>query len=340
MCMCAKSKGNHTLNSRDRLLQLIEVMQKESDRDNPLSLNEIIDKMQVDVDLNKDTLSLDLKALQTSELLQIDSESRIGRETVYWYEGIGLELHELRLLLDAVVAARFIPHKETRKLVDQLKRFSGKRITDEMDSQIYIADEPGVAIQQIGYSIPTLHEAVQSSKIIQFQYGKYNTDKEFVLNRNGDYYEMKPYGLIWSQDFYYLIAQSVDQPIMKHFRVDRMREVTLTDCSFAKEPGFEMNKYLKKLFHMYSGEDIDIVVEFDNHLINVVIDRFGPTADVRPQENGRFQLFTKGIYSDGLVRWLLTWGSDAKVLHPPKLVERMKEETMKFYNIYHCPTHV
>lgn len=333
--MSAKSKERHTLNSRDRLLKLIEVMQKESDRDNPLSLNQIIDKMQVDVDLNKDTLSLDLKALHTSELLQIDSESRTGRETVYWYEGIGLELHELRLLLDAVVAARFIPHKETRKLVDQLKRFSGKRITDEMDSQIYVADEPGVAIQNVGYSIPTLHEAVQHSKIIQFQYGKYNTDKKFVLNHNGGFYEMKPYGLVWSQDFYYLIAQSVDQSVMKHFRVDRMREVTLTNRSFVKDPGFEMTGYLKTLFHMYSGEETSMEVEFDNHLINVVMDRFGPSADVRPQENGRFKLFTKAIYSDGLVRWLLTWGSDAKVLYPPKLVERMKEETMKFYNIYH-----
>ncbi|PLR95765.1 hypothetical protein CVD19_13605 [Bacillus sp. T33-2] len=35
---------------------------------------------------------------------------------------------------------------------------------------------------------------------------------------------------------------------------------------------------------------------------------------------------TQAIISDGLVRWLMTWGSDAKVLTPPSLVERIKEE--------------
>ena len=333
--MCANLKDSQKMSSRNRLLMLIEIVQKHSDPDHPITLKEIIDHFPMELEIKEATLRDDLKAFHTSELLQIESSYKNGAETVYWYNGIGLELHELRLLLDAVVSARFIPHKETRKLVDQLKRFSGKRITDEMDNQIYVADEPGVALQQIGYSIPTLHEAIQRSKLIQFQYGKYTTDKEFVLNRTGDFYEMKPYGLVWSQDFYYLIAQSVDQDIMKHFRVDRMRNATLTDHSFAKDPGFEMASYLKRLFHMYSGEETSIEVEFDNHLINVVIDRFGPSADVRPQSNGKFTLFTRAIYSDGLVRWLLTWGSDAKVLYPPKLVERMKEETKKFYQIYH-----
>lgn len=113
-----------------------------------------------------------------------------------------------------------------------------------------------------------------------------------------------------------------------------MRGITITEKTFIKDPSFDMNKYLKKLFHMYAGDDISMEVEFDNHLINVVIDRFGPQADITPMNNGRFKLITSAIYADGLVRWLLTWGSDAKVLHPPKLVDRMKEETEKLYRTY------
>ena len=45
---------------------------------------------------------------------------------------------------------------------------------------------------------------------------------------------------------------------------------------FYKRSYFDITDYLKKLFHMYAGEDIHMEVEFDNHLINVVIDRFGP----------------------------------------------------------------
>lgn len=146
---------------------------------------------------------------------------------------------------------------------------------------------------------------------------------------------MKPYGLVWSQDFYYLIVEPVGEKGKRHFRVDRMRNVFVSDNSFVKEANFDMNEYLKKLFHMYVGEEITMEVEFDNHLINVVIDRFGPGADIRPMNNGRFKFFTKAILADGLVRWLLTWGSDAKVIYPQKLVDRMKEETEKFYHTYH-----
>ena len=145
---------------------------------------------------------------------------------------------------------------------------------------------------------------------------------------------MLPYGLVWSQDFYYLIAKTVGDGKMKHFRVDRMRNIYVKKNKFVKEPSFDMNQYLRKLFHMYSGEEISIEVEFDNHLVNVVIDRFGPEADIRPMPNGRFKLFSKVIFSDGLVRWLLTWGSDAKVLHPPKLVQRIKEDIEKSYKNY------
>src|SRR5690606_15707915 len=191
-------------------------------------------------------------------------------------------------------------------------------------------EEKGLALKQIGDTVHLLHEAIHHSNVIQFQYGKYNTDKEFVLNRNGDFYRMKPYALVWSNDFYYLIAEPVDKVGKKHFRIDRMRNLFVQEVRFAKEP-FNVNQYLQKLFHMYAGEDISMEVEFDNHLINVVIDKFGTKADIRPQSNGRFKLFTNAVYSDGLVRWLLTWGSDAEVLSPPKLVTRMKEEAVKLY---------
>ena len=325
-----------TFNSRDRLLKLIEIMQKHSDEEHMLTLNAIIEKFPIDVEVKAATLKDDLDALAKSDLLRIQEyHEQNGVAKQYWYDGIGLKLHELRLLLDAIVAARFIPRKETLRLLDQLKRFSGNHLAEEMNNQLYVADEPGAAINDIGDSVHVLHEAIQHRNTITFQYGKFATDKKFHLNKNGELYNMNPYALVWSQDFYYLIAVPFEGGGKRHYRVDRMRNIHRTDERFTKDPDFDVTNYLKKLFHMYSGEDINMEVEFDNHLINVVIDRFGQGADIRPLDNGRFKLFAKAIYADGLVRWLLTWGSDAKVLYPPKLVERMKEETEKSYRTYH-----
>ena len=79
-----------------------------------------------------------------------------------------MKLHELRLLLDAIVAARFIPRKESLRLLDQLKRFSGNHIAEEMNNQLYVADEPGAAINDIGDSVHVLHEAIQHRNTISF----------------------------------------------------------------------------------------------------------------------------------------------------------------------------
>lgn len=322
--------------TRDRLLKLIEIMQKYSDEEHTLNLREIVEYFPGNKDVNHATIRADLNALSHSDLFRICTyQEREGLENRYWYDGIGLKLHELRLLIDAVVAARFISHQETVRLLDHLKRFSGDHVTNEMDNQIYVTDSPGVALKNIGETVHVLHNAIQHSRMIEFQYGKFTTQRKFVLNRDGEIYKVKPYGLVWSQDFYYLIVESIEHREMRHFRVDRMRNVFMTDNLFVKEFSFNMDDYLKKLFHMYSGEEISMEVEFDNHLINVIIDRFGPGADIRPMNNGRFKLFTKAIFADGLVRWLLTWGSDAKVLHPPKLVKRMKQEAEKFYRVYY-----
>lgn len=321
--------------SKKRLLQLIQIMQQHSDEAHPLTLNEIVDLFPLEVDVNPTTVKADLDELVKSTWFRIHRERRSGLESLYWYGGIGLQLPELRLLVDAVMAAKFIPPQESVHLVDTLKKFSGLHVADEMDKQIFVAEEMGIALKQIGDTVHLLHEAIHQSNVIQFQYGKYNTEKEFVLNRNGDFYQMKPYALVWSNDFYYLIAVPKDGDGKKHFRIDRMRNLSLQDIRFVREPSFDVNAYLQTLFHMYAGEDISMEVEFDNHLINVVIDKFGTKADIRPQSNGRFKLFTKAVYSDGLVRWLLTWGSDAEVLSPPKLVERMKEEAVKLYQQYY-----
>ena len=73
-----------------------------------------------------------------------------------------------------------------------------------------------------------------------------------------------------------------------------------------------------------------ISIEFDNHLINVVLDRFGLKARIKPIDGeGKFLLEIEGIVSMGF-RWLLTWGADAKVIRPESLIDLMKIEISKY----------
>ncbi len=326
------------LSSKQRLIRLIDLLEKNTDEDNELNLDEIIDKFheENEVHVGKKAIRDDLKELEESEIFNVtvNQESK-GLEKKYSYQERLFEIHELRLLIDAVSAARFITNTETDHLVEKIKNLTSKNLAKQLDNRIYLPENAKSNNSQIKYNVHKLHTAILNNQVIEFQYGKYDLNKTFQLSRDGAAYFLKPYALVWHNEFYYLIGEYLHKPEIRHYRIDRMVKVECLEETFTANPDFNPNKYTEKLFHMYSGEESLVEIEFNAPLINVVIDHFGRGVSIRPTENNTFRVSTQAINSDGLVKWLLTWGNEAKVLTPQALVDRMREESEKLYNTYH-----
>ncbi|WP_318509218.1 WYL domain-containing protein [Bacillus sp. T3] len=326
------------LSSKQRLLKLQNLMSKYTDQERQLTLDEILDKFyqEYKIHAGKKAIRDDLKELEDSLLFNVTvNQEKEGLEKKYSHQDRLFEIHELRMLVDAVSAAKFISNAETESLVNKINQLTSENQAQQLTNRIYLPENAKNENQQIKYSIHELHIAISNLQTIRFQYGKYDLNKKFKLSRNGDYYSVKPYALVWNHDFYYLIGEYLPEEEIRHYRVDRMRNVTATEEKFQPDPDFNKNKYTEKLFHMYSGEEHLVEIEFDAGLINVVIDHFGRGVSIRQVGENSFRISTQAITSDGLVKWLLTWGCEAKVLTPPSLVERMKEEAEKLYKKYH-----
>lgn len=329
--------NNIKLSSKQRLLKLQALLMKYTDEEHELTLEEILDKFYqaYGVDAGKKAIRDDLKVLEDSLLFDVTvNQTKEGVEKYYSHQGRLFEIHELRLLVDAVSAAKFISDADTENLVNKIKKLTSENQAQQLSNRIILSENTKNENQQIKYSIHELHTAILTGHILQFQYGKYNLQKKFQLSRNGDFYPVKPYAMVWHNDYYYLIGEYIPNNEIRHYRVDRMRKVSSTEESFHPDPDFDAAKYTEKLFHMYSGEEFLVEIEFAAGLINVVIDRFGRGVNIRQVSENSFRISTQAIISDGLVKWLLTWGSEAKVLTPPSLVERMKEEAKKLYIKY------
>lgn len=325
------------LSSKQRLIKLQELLRKHTDEENQLKLDEVLDLFydEYKVHAGKKAIRDDLKELEESDLFDVTvNQEKDGVEKFYSHQQRLFEIHELRLLIDAVSSAKFISTKETEDLVDKIKQLTSIHQARQLGNRIILGENSKNENTKIKYSIHMLHTAILSNLYIQFKYGRYNLQKKFKLSNNGDFYQLKPYALVWHNNFYYLIGEYLPTQEIRHYRVDRMREVGTLEETFVPDPGFDVSKYSEKLFHMYSGEEALIEIEFNAYMINVVIDRFGRGVNVRPIGEDKFRISTQAIISDGLVRWLMTWGSDAKVLTPPSLVERIKEEVEKFYRVY------
>lgn len=319
-----------------RLLKIRELLFAQTDEDHPLTLAQINQQLQLmygeEYASQKNTIKQMIEHLKYSGF---PIEEYVGnRKTTYYYHQYRkFEVYELRMLIDAVSSAKFITSEETIKLIEKIKTLTSTHLAKKLLHQISVSSELKALNKEVRYHIDKIHTSINERKMLSFQYGNYNVEKEFVLRHHEKVYTVIPLGLVWNSDYYYLVAKDDCGAVIKHYRVDRMKQVDVSEIPFYS-PDFNIAEHMKQTFNMYPGDLQYVEVLFDNHLINVVIDRFGKEVNIRKIDDRTFSIKIKAAVSEGLVRWLLTWGSDAKVIAPQILVDKMRAEAKKMFEHY------
>ncbi|MDF2947427.1 MAG: hypothetical protein K0S51_2106 [Bacillales bacterium] len=132
-----------------------------------------------------------------------------------------------------------------------------------------------------------------------------------------------------------MIGKYIKTNEIRHFRVDRLREVEETEITFEAEK-FDIKSYMPSVFNMYGGETEEEIVRIKvrNKLINVMIDRFGLSMDMRIIDDKWFEIRFMAKVNEGLVKWVLEWGSEVEVIYPISLRHSLRDEIQKMAEIY------
>ncbi|WP_339254275.1 WYL domain-containing protein [Sporosarcina sp. FSL W8-0480] len=323
------------LTARERLLEVIRILEAFSDEDEVLSIHDIHSYFHGDMQVGIGAVRDDVAALEDSIVFPVTAvQEKKGMSKHYYYDGRPFEIHELRLLMDAISAAKFISKQETDRLLMKIRKLTSKRLAKQLTNVLHVAEPSAKESGEIVATVQLLHEAIHDNRVVAFQYGRYGTDLQFHLSNEGQDYLVHPLALVWNNDRYYLIAHFIVEDEVRQYRLDRMRNVQVYEEQFVPDPYFNLHEYTSKMFHMFGGEMISLEARFADSLINIVIDRFGVGANIQAQQDGSFLLKAQVAMSEGLVRWLFRWGGDVKVIHPAELVSRMKEEAQKVVDQY------
>lgn len=312
-----------------------QILFAETDEQHELGVDEISEKLQqINPNMTFDhrTIKNDLEVLDQMDFEIVKNRGKYGK-ILYSHQARTFEVYQLRLMVDAILSARFITTNEKNNLINKIKKLTSEYIAKTLPEPIVFSPSANMDYDSVKLNIDIVHRAVANRKVITYQYGRYNVNKAFEYSRDGKWYNVEPYALIWQHDFYYLIGRYLETDEMRHYRLDRIRNIEITNNTFKKEP-FELQAYVDKSFHMFAGEDIRVKIRFSNRLINVVLDRFGLHADIYKDGEDHFILSTKAKLSDGLINWILTWGNEAKVMSPDHLVDSVKEKIEQMYNNY------
>lgn len=248
------------------------------------------------------------------------------------------ELAEVKLLVDLVQASKFITEKKSRELISKLETLVSKNDAKALHGQVEVIGRNKTINETIYYTVDIIHSAISKNVKFRFQYYEWDVNKQLVPRRNGEFYEVSPWKLTWNDENYYLVAYDEKVDDIRHYRVDKMRNVSLSEEVRAGKERFEnksLAEYDKQTFSMFSGEKRTVRLLCEKDILGVLIDRFGSDVSMRPAENGRGMAHMDVQVSSQFFGWLAGLGNKVRIVAPEDVVTEYKkylESILCLYN--------
>lgn len=302
-----------------KLLYLKQLLEDETDPEHSLSTQELIERLaEKGVKAERKSIYSDIACLQD---FGMDIGSVRGPSGGFYLASREFELPELKLLVDAVQASRFLTQRKSLELISKLEMLANRREAVSLRRQVTVSGRVKTMNESIYYNVDRIHDAIAHNSQITFRYFDWGVD--CARHYRDRRYTASPYALCWDDQNYYLIAHS-ERHGVTHYRVDKMTHISETGKPrFVDEQlrKLDVSQYGKGVFGMFSGETQPVKLRFHNSLAGVVIDRFGREIMLIPDGDEHF-LFTAEIaVSPIFFGWISGFGDRAKILFPDSVIE-------------------
>lgn len=328
-------------NQKQRILFLLRLLLERTDEQHPMTVREMIGE------LERQGLCAERKAiyddLEALRLFGLDIETRDGRGGAYYVASRTFELPELKLLVDAVQASKFITHKKSNQLIGKVESLASVHEAKQLQRQVYVSNRVKTVNETIYYGVDRIHAAISQGSKISFLYFAWKlcfgeaqkVQKEF--RHESQRYVVSPWALIWDDENYYLVGYDAQAERIKHYRVDKMEDIQITGEAREGQAHFQRFDpavYANRLFGMFGGREEQVLLRFDEALVGVVVDRFGREASIRRSREGCFELSVRVEVSPQFFSWLFGFGRQVEILKPAAVRQEFLEQLRAVKELY------
>ena len=321
-------------NQKMKPLLLQRILLERTDEDHGLTVPELIALLEEEgVAAERKSVYSDLQTLADFGL-DIVKRKESGK-VVYYVGARTFELPELKLLVDAVQSSRFITHKKSNQLIQKVEGFASRYQALQLQRQVFVANRVKTMNESIYINVDKIYEAIAANRCITYRYldwafrdgaaGGY--EKQF--RRQGKTYRVSPWSLCWADERYYMIGFDSEAGLIKHYRVDKMLGIALTDEPRDGQEHFEhfdMAVYTRQVFGMFGGNEQTVTLRFENRLLGVVLDRFGEDVPIRREDADTFQVRVRVAVSPQFLSWVFSFGGGARIVSPAAVADTMREQ--------------
>lgn len=313
-------------NQKLKLCYLSRIMLSKTDDNHHLTMPEIQALLEeYDVTADRKALYRDMEALNALGIDVIGQKVK-GGGFEYHVGSKTFDLAELKLLVDAIQSSKFITEKKSRELIEKLGSLTSEYEAEQLKRQVTVRGRVKTMNESIYYIVDDIHHAIAENKKIRFEYMQWNIKKKMEKRRE-EKYEVSPWALSWDDENYYLIAFDEEAGIIKHYRVDKIKNIEITDEKRVGKNAFKefnLAEYAKMNFGMFGGEKTDIKLEFKNEMIGVLLDRFGSDIPIlKCDKEGWMETRVQVMLSDQFLGWIVSLGDSVRIIGPKIAKDKM-----------------
>lgn len=317
-------------------LYIMNYLLQNSDEDHLVSMSQLIEHLAAHgIPSERKSVYDDIEALRVFGLDIVQGGS--GKNAGYYIANRSFELPELKLLVDSVQSSKFITHKKTATLIKKIETLASIHEAQLLNRQVYVKNRIKTMNESIYYNIDAIQSGISQNKKIQFKYFEYTVQKTRHYRKDGAFYVVSPFAMTWDDENYYLVAFDSQAGIIKHYRVDKMTEISSTEedrDGLDAYQALDMAVYARKVFGMFSGEEESVQLRFENHLVGAVLDRLGQEVFIIADGDDHFTVRADVVVSPQFFAWVTGFGAAAQIIGPNDVVEKMRQHINSVAALY------
>ena len=328
---------------KQKLLYLQKILLEKTDENHGLTVSELIDALDAyGITAERKSIYDDLRTLESFGL---DICSEKSRTVTYYVGERDFQISELKLLIDAVQSSKFITEKKSFELIKKVENLASENEAKLLQNQVIISNRVKTANETIYYNVDRLHDAISKNRSVTFYYNewklKLGSVEKLTLERRhgGALYRVSPWALCWDDENYYLIAFDEKSESIRHYRVDKMEKISVTEDKRKGREAVEkisIADYAKSTFSMFAGDTQEITMSVDKGLVGVIADRFGKNIFITSDDDNdnNFIVKVNVNISDQFFGWVFALGDKVKITSPENVCERFRVHTEKVARLY------
>ena len=306
-----------------------------------LTLPELVDSLPDDFPKNARTVRRDLEALEASGFPLV-TDRHNGQTRWRLMEGfrdipaLGFSATELMALLLSRNLLKPLEGTEIQaSLSSALSKASaalppqGHEYVRAMEQIFSVGIGPHKSYREHKQTIDAISQAIDKRRTAQMRY--YSASQDQTSRR-----EVDPYHLWFAGGGLYLIAYCHLRKDVRLFAVERIRSIALTDHPYQMPLGFNVQEYVQDALNVMRSRRIEVELLFSKKAATWVKDKtWHPSQETSLFKDGRLKMTLKVADNEELVGWILSFGSQVRILSPESLLSKVKEEAKSIVGAYH-----